>query len=64
MLHHGRRQLREIEGAKLKSGGQSFFIIPELDWGEVLVKIRWSQKKKKKGLRRNLKAFSGRNHKI
>ena len=63
-------------GAKLKSGGQSFFIIPELDWGEVSVKIRWSPKKrsspksegffwspkKKKGLRRNSKAFSDWNH--
>ena len=43
--------------------GQRFFIIPELDWGKVLVKIRWSPKKKK-GLRRNPKAFSGRNHKF
>ena len=53
----GRRQLRGIWGSKLKSGGQSWkpalnltqtFIIPELDWGKVLVKIMWSQKKKKK----------------
>ena len=62
----GRRQLREIGGAKLKSGGQSWkpalnltqtFIIPELDWGEVSVKIRWSQKKKKKSSSPKSKGF-------
>ena len=45
-LGQGRRQLREIGGTKSKSGGQSFFIIPELDWGKVSVKIRWSPKKR------------------
>ena len=69
----GRRQLREIGETKLKSGGQSWkpalnltqtFIIPELDWGEISVKIRWSQEKEKKGLRQNPKTFSGRNHKF
>ena len=67
----GRRQLSKIGGAKLKWGGQSwkpalnltqFFIIPELDLGEFSVKIKWSPKKK--GLRRNPKAFSGRNQKF
>ena len=40
------------------------FIVPELFWDDFLVKIRWSPKKKKKGLLQNLKAFSGQNRKF
>ena len=38
------------------------FIVPKLDWGNFSVKIRWSPKKK--GFRRNPKAFSGQNQKF
>ena len=59
----GRRQLREIGEAKLKSGGQIFCRNAKAFSGR---NRKFSDQKppKKKGLRRNPKAFSGRNRKF
>ena len=60
-----RRQLREIGGAKLKSGGKGFRRNARAFSGR---NRKFSDQKqvisKKKGLRRNPKVFSGRNRKF
>ena len=62
--NQGRRQLREIGGTKLKSeirGAKVFAKMRRLFLAEI---TNFPTKSKKKGFRRNPKAFSGRNHKF